>query len=373
VNVLLDPTEIGRPTQVKIFKEALQHNLAVVRSYAPSSNVLAMVKANAYGHGLVEIAKTLEASGVEALGVASINEALELRKAGINTEIVLMEGCFCREELALVQAFSLTIVVHQERQIEFLEQSATHLKIPVWLKINIGMNRLGIPASSSELAYERLKKLNWVFFKGCFGHFSDADAIEDPRTLRQMAVFMEASKALPGELCLANSGAILKWPISHLDQVRPGLMLYGVSPFAGRVGKDEGLKPVMHFSSKIIAEQILTPGESLGYSSLWTAPGPKASKIGIVAVGYGDGYPKHAPTGTPVWVAGKIVPLVGRVSMDMLAVDLSEHPAALIGSKVLLWGEELPVELVASHAGTTAYDLLCGLFPRRAPVVYTGA
>lgn len=344
-----------------ISKEALAHNLQQVKCYAPGAKVLAMVKANAYGHGLVRAAHAL--SEADALGVARIEEALLLRQAGVRTPIVLIEGIFRKEELRWVQTHRLVMVVHHWDQIAALQSFSQPLLAPfeVWLKINIGMNRLGFSPSVFAEAYQALCR-SGVTLLGFMGHFSHADERQNQTTLRQWETFLHVVGERPGLKCVANSAAILSWPQGHADWVRPGLILYGVSPFSDTLGRDHQLRPAMSFQAEIIAIQTVSKQATVGYSGTWENPRAE-SRIGIVCVGYGDGYPWQAQNGTPVWVNGQRVPLVGRVSMDMLAIDITEIDAK-VGDRVILWGDPLPVEEVARAIGTLPYELLCRLQSR---------
>lgn len=351
---------MARQVVTIISPAALRHNVAQVRKYAPGAKIIAMVKANAYGHGLVNTAKILASAQVEALGVACIEEAQLLRQQGIVTDIVLMEGCFRAEELTLVQTQSFTVVVHHWAQIQALEAysgSGESRPFKVWLKINTGMNRLGFSGSQSLDAYLRLLNNPKIHFMGCMTHFSQADDPSDLTTQRQCETFYALVKDFQGARCLANSAGILAWPAAHADWVRPGLMLYGVSPFAQKVGRDFDLKPAMTLQSEIIAIRELEVGESVGYGATWRSARP--SRIGMVSIGYGDGYPWHAKNGTPVLVNNQRAALVGRVSMDMLAIDLTDLGPVSVADPVVLWGEGLPVEEIACSANTVPWELLC--------------
>lgn len=354
---------MGRHLVAQISRKALRHNLKQVYHHAPHCNVIAMVKANAYGHGLVCVAKTL--SDVDAFGVACIEEALELRQAGIYTPIVLMEGCFEEKELALVQNHSLIQVVHSPHQVEFLQHYQTPFAAPfqVWIKLDTGMNRLGLSPQEFTHAYSVLKENPRVNILGFMTHFPNADEPRNQLTLMQLNRFEKLIKDCPEQRSLANSAAILYWPKTHGDWVRPGLMLYGASPGRQRLSHQENLIPVMSLRSHIIATRRVQQGERVGYGGTWVSASQN-TKIGIISVGYGDGYPWHAKNGTPVWVKGKIVPLAGRVAMDMIAVDLNTHPNVQVGDPVCLWGPQLPIETVAKHSETIPYELFCRLTQR---------
>lgn len=347
---------MGRHVIAYVSKSALRHNLEQIRSIAPKSKIIAMVKANAYGHGLKMVAKTIE--DADALGVASIEEALQLRDAGIQTDIILMEGIFRSEELSLVHEHRLTLVVHHWQQIQAL-QNFTELrkKFRVWVKVNTGMNRLGFSPHEFVDAWSSLSLPN-VDLIGSMTHFAQADEKNNDLTKRQCELFYHVVGSYPGQRCLANSAGILNWPFTHADWVRPGLILYGASPLPDVWAHELNLKPVMTLRSEIIATRNLEVGEKVGYGGTWENT-KKLSKIGIVAIGYGDGYPWHAKNGTPVLVNGQRTFLTGRVSMDMLAVDISHIGHVTVGDPVTLWGDGLPIEEVARHAGTIPYELFC--------------
>lgn len=350
-----------RAARALINISALQHNLTVIRKIAPQTKVMAMLKANGYGHGLLRVAHALKEA--DALGVACVEEALELRDGGISNEIVVLEGFFASREIPLMVKRGFTTVVHHEKQLKELEETPTDLPIKVWLKIDTGMHRLGFAPETVADAYQRLSALAWVQQPvGMLSHFACADELDNTMTESQLARFVELTKELAGERSLANSPGILAWQAAHLDWVRPGLILYGCSPLPNRVGSDHGLQPVMTLESQVFAIRSIKQGEYVGYGSAWCAE--RDTKIGVVAIGYGDGYPRHAPNGTPVFVNGRIVPLVGRVSMDMITVDLGPESMDQIGVRAVLWGPELPLEQVAQHAGTISYDLMCAVTPR---------
>lgn len=349
---------MGRNVLAQVSQFALRHNLKEVRKLAANAKIIAMIKANAYGHGLAKVAKTIH--DVDAFGVACIDEALLIRKEGIETNIVLMEGIFRDEELELVQKHHFTLVVHHWRQIQALQQypKTTPEKFKIWIKINTGMNRLGFSPNEFDEAYTILSTLPHIELMGFMTHFAQADEKNSALTQQQFDLFNHVVGKRPGQRCLANTAGILAWSQTHGDWVRPGLMLYGASPFADSTGKDFNLIPAMTLCSEIIAIRDVGMGEKVGYGGTWEN-NKKTSKIGIVAFGYGDGYPWHAKNGTPVLVNGQRVQTVGRVSMDMLAVDLSSLNNVEVGAPVILWGKDLPIEEVARHAGTLPYELFC--------------
>ncbi|HEX9802431.1 MAG TPA: alanine racemase [Gammaproteobacteria bacterium] len=353
-----------RRCQVSIDLGALRHNLQRVRQAAPGCRVMAAIKANGYGHGLVRVANALEES--DSFGVACIDEALELRAAGVTAPIILLEGFFHPDEIPLVEQHRLELLLHHPAQIAALEQATIHKPIRVWLKVDTGMHRLGVPPEETSSLWQRLERHPGLHPLGQMTHLACADEPDHPATAVQLELFRRATASLPGERAIANSAGILGWPETHAEWVRPGIMLYGVSPFVGGRAAEHGLKPVMTLSSELIAVNRLSEGDTVGYGATWRCP--EAMTIGVVAVGYGDGYPRHAVTGTPVLVNGRRVPLIGRVSMDMLCVDLRSQSDAQIGDPVVLWGDGLPVEEVAEASGTIAYELLCSVTERVALV-----
>jgi alanine racemase len=350
-----------RPATAVIDLAALRHNLAVARQRAAGARVVAVVKANGYGHGA---ARLLPALGeADMLGVACIEEALALREAGAVQPILLLEGVFEASELPLCARLGFEIVVHEPGQVSMLEAARLERPFRAWLKVDSGMNRLGFRPEDAPAVFGRLQECA-VVAGGIrlMSHFASADEPADPTTRTQID---RAAAALEGqrlERSLCNSAGLLAWPEAHAEWVRPGIMLYGVSPLAGRTGADEGLRPVMTLETRLIAVKEVPAGEAVGYAGTWRAPA--GTRIGIAAMGYGDGYPRHAPSGTPVLVNGARASLAGRVSMDMLAIDLGGQPEARVGDPVMLWGEGLPVETIAAAAGTIAYELLCGLTGR---------
>lgn len=352
---------MSRPTFMTIDLDALHHNLERVHEFAPKRGVIAMVKANAYGHGIIRVAKAL--SKADTLGVASLEEGLQLREAGITQPVELMEGLFYADEINEAAKQQFTLVVHHEPHVEMLEKAKVSTPFPIWLKINTGMHRLGIDPADLDRIYARLMKLDCVKKPiGLMTHFAEADALDSESTARQIKLFNEVTAHLPGPRSLANSAGILAWPDAYGDVVRPGLMLYGASPFSNKTGLDYGLQPVMTLSSRIIAINHIKKGGRVGYGGTWSAPHDMA--IGVVGVGYGDGYPQFAENGTPVLVNGVECSIIGRVSMDMLTIDLTNQPHAKIGDPVVLWGKDLPVERVARHSRTSAYEILTRMTPR---------
>jgi len=339
---------------------AVKHNLAVVRKYAPDSKVMAVIKANAYGHGLLKIANALE--GVDGIAVARVDEAVRLRKANVDCRITVLEGFVCEQELDELIQFDLDSVVHSVGQIDILERYLGGAA-SVWLKLDSGMNRLGFSSEEFGTAYQRLKSCPSVKQPiSLMTHFSSADDKHSDVTDKQLKLFKELTKEYPGEKSMANSAGIITWPSSISDWVRPGIMLYGVSPFSESYGINYDLKPVMSLHARLISVKMIEVGDAVGYGGAWVSE--TTTRIGVVAIGYGDGYPRTAKSGTPVLVNGERVPLIGRVSMDMITVDLSSQPNSKPGDKVTLWGEGLPVEEVANYADTIPYTLLCGVTQR---------
>ncbi|HEC16232.1 MAG TPA: alanine racemase [Sedimenticola sp.] len=340
---------------------ALAHNLARVRALAPASRVLAVIKANGYGHGMIRVARALGA--VDALAVARVGEGVALRRAGIFRPLVVLEGCCDLEELEQAAANRLELVVHSPEQIRLLRRHAVAEPLGCWLKVDTGMHRLGIALEQAPAACRELAACPAVAgIPRLMTHFANADDPGDPLTAEQWRRLGPLAAELKAEVSAANSGGILGWPETHGDWVRPGIMLYGVSPFQGGRAADAGLRPVMTLQSRLIAVNHYKKGDPIGYGGAWVCP--EDMTVGVASVGYGDGYPRHAPPGTPVLLKGKRVPLVGRVSMDMISLDLRSVPQARVGDPVTLWGAGLPVEEVAEAAGTIPYQLLCGVAAR---------
>lgn len=349
-----------RPLRARIDLGALRANLDAVRRRVPRSRVLAVVKANAYGHGLAEVGRALRAA--DGLAVACLEEALVLREAGVRSPILLLEGFFEEAEIALAERHALSCVVHDARQVALLEKRKAPWALDLWIKVDTGMNRLGFAPHEFSAVLERLaaSRGRTPTPPVLMTHFAEADGPDPAATLEQIRRF----EALPaGDLprSAANSAGLLRYPAAHYEWVRPGLLLFGVSPFAESDGTALGLRPVMTLLTEIIAVKPVVPGARVGYGGTWTAPRP--GWIGIAAAGYGDGYPWRAPAGTRVRVGGRLCPLAGRVSMDMIAIDLGDEPVA-VGTAVELWGETLPVEALARQVGTIPYELLCGIASR---------
>lgn len=362
--------ESMRPIRATMDLAAVRANLGVIRARAPASRVWAVCKANAYGHGLERLAPAL--AGADGLALLELDAAIMLRERGNAQPMLMLEGFFAEQELAVYSRLGIATVVHHDEQLRMLKAARLDRPLAVHLKFNSGMNRLGFDAAGLRRAFEALSGHANVAALTLMTHFADADGA--PGVVDAHARFERATAGMPLPATLANSAAILRYPQTHRDWVRPGILLYGCSPLADTPAQDLGLRPVMTLRSRIIAVRTLAAGDRVGYGGTYTAD--LAMRVGVVACGYADGYPRHAPgtpdRGTPVLVAGRRTRTVGRVSMDMLIVDLSDLPEAGIGSEVVLWGEGLSADEVASAAGTVSYELLCALAPR-VPVDVVGA
>ena len=354
-----------RPSQATIDLDALRHNYRHARALG-GGRALAVVKADAYGHGAVECARALEGEA-DGFGVASIEEALELRESGIAAPILLLEGFFEPGELELVERHDLWTVVASPWQVDLLERHRARRPWQVWLKLDSGMHRLGLSPDGYAQGWARLSSLPWVERMVAMSHFSRADELSHPSTPGQLAVFESALSALPPGTpgSVANSAALMAWPATRREWVRPGLMLYGTHMLDAPCAAADELRAVMTLESKVVAVRELAAGEPIGYAGTYTTT--RRTRVGVVAAGYADGYPQYATSGTPVMIDGRRGELIGRVSMDMLTVDLTDHPDAGLGSRVELWGRQLPVAEVAARSGNSPYRLLTGLkrVPRR--------
>ncbi len=349
-----------RPILATIDPDALRHNFGIARRYAGGARLWSVIKANAYGHGLLCAAEALR-DLTDGYALLDLSDAVRLRDAGLRHPILLLEGFFQPDDLPLIAEYRLTPVIHSREQIEMLKRAGLPLRIPVYLKLNTGMNRLGFPAQQFVPALAALEAIPAVGEITLMTHFADADM--DRGIGEQLARLRSLIGGRRHALSLANSAALLRFPDAVGDWVRPGIMLYGASPFPGlKSAVALGLQPVMTLASEVIGVQDLQAGDRVGYGGIFIAQAPM--RIGVVACGYADGYPRHAPNGTPVLVEGSRSATVGRVSMDMLAVDLSRLPQAGIGSRAVLWGEGLAADEVAAAAGTIAYELFCALAPR---------
>lgn len=344
-----------RPIRALIDPDALRHNFSRVRSFASLSKVMAVVKANAYGHGLAWTAKILR--DADAFGVASPEEGIQLRDAGIRKPICLLEGFFHPDELPILEQHQLSSVIHHESQLWDLEHAGKIHPIDVWVKVDTGMHRLGFQPEALPDIIKRLKVCMAAGRVRVMSHCPTADNRFDNTTPHQIQTLDELTQNLNVERSLANSACVVNWPTSHFDWVRPGIMLYGATPMIGMSAEVLNLKPVMTLTSELISINQRAKGDAIGYGGEWVCP--EDMPVGVVAAGYGDGYPRHAPPGTPVLVNGVRLPLIGRVSMDMITVDLRELPDAKVGDPVVLWGAGLPVEEIATLTNTISYELLC--------------
>ena len=340
---------------------ALRHNVGRIRERSRGARIMAVVKANAYGHGLVPTALAL--TEVDAFAVARLEEGIALRAQGVSQPIVLLEGVFAAEQLLEAARYGFDLVVHDALQIQILERDPGPHRFVLWVKIDTGMNRLGFRPGEFPAALARLRALQPAPLEiRLLTHLARADEPDDPMTAAQVARFKEAIGGLDCPISIANSAGIYSELHLGCDWVRPGLALYGASPFATRTGEDLGLRPVMSLETSVIAVRQVPRGETVGYGGTWRAG--RDCTIAIVAAGYGDGLARGLPNGTPVLIAGRRAPLCGRVSMDMIAVDVTDLPGVRIGTPAVLWGRGLPVEEIARHAGTIPYELLCGVSQR---------
>ena len=354
---------MSRPTRVEIDAQALLHNVTRVQQCAPGKKIIAMVKANAYGCGLSSVLRVIDAK-VDAFGVACIEEAMAIRALGFARECVLFQGVFSPDELLIAVEQRLHCVIHQAEQLQWILANALPKPLKVWVKVNTGMNRLGFDPSEVDEVVRSLTNCSWVMDDiGLMTHLACADVPTQEANLKQWQLFETLCRSHQSlTQSLANSAAILALPTMHGDVVRPGIMLYGVSPFSNQTGRELGLKPVMRFVSTVSVIHRYPPGSPIGYGGTWHSDKP--SVIGVVSAGYGDGYPRHIQEKTPTWVNGCIAPIVGRVSMDMMMIDLTECPGVCVGDAVELWGAQIPVETIAQSAGTIAYELISQVSPR---------
>ncbi|WP_415885355.1 alanine racemase [Neptuniibacter sp. QD37_6] len=352
---------MARAATATINLDAIRHNYRLAKSAAPDQGALAIIKADAYGHGAVKVAQALE-DEADGFGVACIEEAVELREAGINKPILLLEGFFSADELNYISDKELWCAIHSVEQIDILAKADIEKPISAWLKMDSGMHRLGVKPEDYAAAFEKLSQLDQVKEVVLMSHFSSADEPELSATNEQIQRFDVVAATLDAAVSLANSAGTLAHEDARRDWQRPGIMLYGATPFAESQPLADQLQPAMTLSSEVIAVRELEVGEPVGYSQTWRCSRP--SKIGTVAIGYADGYPRHAKSGTPVLVDGHKTQIVGRVSMDMLAVDLTDIPTANVGSHVELWGENLPATEIAKCSDTIPYTLFTGITRR---------
>lgn len=358
-----------RPVWAGIDLQALHYNFSIAREKAAGSRVMAVVKADAYGHGLVPVAQALVEA--DAFAVVSLDEAVQLRDAGIHQDILLLEGVFSEQELAASMHYELQLVVHCEEQLRWLRRLPADKHPVIWIKVDTGMHRLGFTPQDAGAAWHQAQQLAAVEDTGQLRWMSHLCCADDPGHAAndaQLARFIALTGTDGVVRSMANSAALLTRPDAVFEWVRPGIMLYGASPLLPQVSTGVELQPVMSLQSRLIAVHHRRKGEALGYGQTWVCP--QDMPVGVVAIGYGDGYPRHAPSGTPVLVNGTPAQLVGRVSMDTICVDLRNQPQARTGDEVLLWGKGLAAETVAEHAGTISYELFCGVTPR-VPRIYS--
>ena len=353
---------MSRPIQARIDLSALERNLHAARRLT-SARIMAVIKANAYGHGLLRTAEALQAA--DGFALLDVADAVRLRDAGFRQTILLLEGAFTADDMPILAEYGLAAVLHSSHQLAMLDAYPRRDSLSLWLKINTGMNRLGFTLQEVPAVMAQLKGHSAVRDVTLMSHFSHADEAEGVTVQLEKFNTLAASYSMPRSL--ANSAALLRYPSTHGEWVRPGIMLYGASPFAEKSAQELGLRPVMTLSSKIISVREIQSGEQVGYGGAFRAD--RRMRIGVVACGYADGYPRHAPSGTPVLVNGQRTHTLGRISMDMLCVDLSGLTDAEVGSRVTLWGEGLSVDEVAKAAGTISYELLCALAARVQVVV----
>lgn len=367
-----------KPATVTINTNALRHNLTLIKQYAPNQKLLAMIKANAYGQGILLYSKALE-NLVDGFGVARLKEALTIQESGYDGKILLVEGFFDKEELLKTLSRRFDTVIHCEEQLHLLEEvskqydieqnkpfwqrkTKIYFPVDVWLKIDTGMHRLGVHPEEVHLFYERLKACSLVKHIHFVSHFSRADDLECGYTEKQITTFMQATAPYPNhQRSISASSGILYWQQAHFEWVRPGIIMHGISPHSTPI-TSLGFQPVITLSSSLIAVRSHKAGEPVGYGGSWIAQ--QDTKLGVIAIGYGDGYPRNTPVGTPVWINGRKVPVVGRVSMDMMTVDLGIESQDKVGDEVILWGEQLLIEEVAHKMGVISYELITQLTPR---------
>ncbi|TXH68386.1 MAG: alanine racemase [Lysobacteraceae bacterium] len=352
---------MARATSAIIHLDALRHNLAEIRRRAPNSRVMAVVKADGYGHGLERVARALE--GADAFGVAALADAERLRAVGMSQPVVLLSGFDAAEDLPQLRRLNVDSVIHHDSQLEMLAQADPGEPIRCWLKIDTGMHRLGFLPGDVRDVHARLSRLHGVVGEILLmSHFARSDEFDHPDTREQTRLFTQATQDLPGLRSLANSAAVLGWPQTHGDWIRPGGALYGVSVVEGATAMDFDLRPAMTLSTRLIAVNRIAKGERVGYAGAWACP--EDMPVGVAAIGYGDGYPRHVAADTPVLLNGRRVPIIGRVSMDLMTLDLRSQPHAMPGDPVVLWGDGLPVESIAAAADTIGYELICSITRR---------
>ena len=352
---------MSRATVATIHLGALRRNFARVRERAGGAKIMAVIKADGYGHGLERVARAL--GDADAFGVAALGDGLRLRAAGIGKRIVVLSGPDEAGDLAEFRRLQLDAVIHHDTQLAWLEADGDLRVLRVWLKLDTGMHRLGFAPERAGDVHSRLRALPNVDADiVLMTHFAASDEFDNPSTADQVAVFEQTTQGLAGLHSLSNSAGVLRWSAARGDWVRAGGLLYGLSVIEGKSGADLGFEPVMTLSTKLIAVNRVRHGERVGYAATWECP--EDMNIGVAAIGYGDGYPRSARAGTPVLVDGACAAIAGRVSMDLITIDLRNVPNAKVGDRVVLWGGDLPVEIIAAHAGTISYDLTCGMTKR---------
>lgn len=351
---------MSRETLARIDHRALRHNLDVVKGLAPDSRVVCVVKADAYGHGVAHVLPGLDVADV--LAVATVDELHVVRDAGWSGRLLLLEGFMGAQEFDAATNARAETVIHHDSQLELLEERGSLPGPRCWLKVDTGMHRLGFPGDRLEEVAARLRRLDRGRAPILMSHFACAEDLDSPMTKRQLARFETAAAAIEAPVSLANSAALLNVPESHRDYVRPGIVLYGISPQPDARGADHGLRPVMTLSCRLLAINTVEAGERVGYGGRFRCP--ETLRIGVAGIGYGDGYPRRMPDGTPVLLNGRRSSIAGRVSMDMITIDLRGHDDARVGDEVVLWGAGLPVEDVARSAGMSPYELVSGLTGR---------
>lgn len=353
---------------------AIRQNFHHITKQAPGARVMAVIKANAYGHGLLDVADSLH--DAECLAVARLSEAIQLRQAGIDKPIALLSGAFSADDMDQAINLQLQICVHAEEQITWLEKHGAADAV-VWAKIDTGMHRLGFRPDIAAGVIARLRSCAAVGDVRLMTHLANADDLQDSTTKAQIDAFRAITNDFSGDVSVANSAGLLGWP-EELEAfadireagrlwIRPGLVLYGISPFPGQCGVDLGLDPAMQFEAHLIAVKQLRKGERVGYGGTWEAQ--QDTVLGVVSAGYGDGYSRHIESGTPILINGRRVPVTGRISMDLCSIDLGAGATDQVGDSVILWGEDLPVEEIAEHAGTIPYQLVCGITNREKSVI----
>lgn len=352
---------MSRTALATIHLGALRRNLARVRERAGGARVMAVVKADGYGHGLERVARAL--GDADAFGVAALGDGLRLRAAGVAKRIVVLSGPDEAADLAEFRRLNLDAVIHHESQLRWLEADSDPRALRVWLKIDTGMHRLGFAPDNVRAVHARLHALTNVDPEiVLMTHFAASDEFDSPATPMQITAFDASTRGLGGSRALSNSAGLLGWPQANNDWVRVGGLLYGLSVVEGKTGADLGFEPAMTLSTRLISINRVAKGERVGYAGVYACP--EDMPVGVAAIGYGDGYPRSAPSGTPVLVNGNRAELIGRVSMDLITIDLRNTPDANVGDRVTLWGRELPVEKIAVRVGTISYDLTCGMTKR---------